>query len=96
MTNSEIISLIAVCFTFLSILISFGFSYRKATKENDHEKETNVKNLTEIRNDIVTIKSSVSEIKYKVEKIDVKMQNDHEKVIEHETKIKNIEKEVFN
>lgn len=49
----------------------------------------------EIRNNMAIIKTSTDEIKYKVEKIDIKIQTDHERLIEHEQKIKNLEKEVF-
>ena len=95
MTNGEIISLIAVCLSFIGVVISFYFSFRKASKERDQERENNIRNVIEIKNNIGTISSSISEIKYKVERIDEKMQSDHEKLIEHETKIKNLEKEVF-
>ena len=95
MTNGEIISIIAVCLSFLGVLTSFVFSFRKASKERDQERESNIRNVAEIKNNIGSITSSVNEIKYKVERIDEKMQSDHEKLIEHETKIKNLEKEVF-
>ena len=95
MTNGEIISLIAVCLSFIGVVTSFVFSFRKASKERDQERESNIKNVAEIKNNISTINSSVSEIKYKVEKIDEKIQSDHERLIEHETKIRNLEKEVF-
>ena len=96
MANGEIISIIAVCLSFLGVLTSFVFSFRKASKERDQERENNIRNVIEIKNNIGAISSSVSDIKYKVERIDEKMQNDHEKLIEHETKIRNLEKEVFN
>ena len=95
MTSGEIISVIAVCLSFLGVLTSFIFSFRKASKERDQERESNIRNVAEIKNNIGSITSSVNEIKYKVERIDEKMQSDHEKIIEHETKIKNLEKEVF-
>ena len=95
MTNGEILSLIAVCLSFLGVLTSFVFSFRKANKERDQERESNIRNVAEIKNNISNINTSVSEIKYKVEKIDEKTQIDHEKTIEHETRIRNLEKEVF-
>lgn len=95
MTNGEIISIIAVCLSFMGVLTSFIFSFRKASKERDQERESNIRNVAEIKNNIGSITSSVNEIKYKVERIDEKMQSDHEKLIEHETKIRNLEKEVF-
>ena len=95
MTTGEIISIIAVCLSFMGVLTSFIFSFRKASKERDQERESNIRNVAEIKNNIGSITSSVNEIKYKVERIDEKMQSDHEKLIEHETKIRNLEKEVF-
>lgn len=95
MTNGEIISIIAVCLSFMGVLTSFVFSFRKASKERDQERESNIQNVAEIKNNIGSITTSVNEIKYKVERIDEKMQSDHEKLIEHETKIRNLEKEVF-
>ena len=95
MTNGEIISIIAVCLSFMGVLTSFVFSFRKASKERDQERESNIRNVADIKNNIGSITTSVNEIKYKVERIDEKMQSDHEKLIEHETKIRNLEKEVF-
>ena len=95
MTNGEIISLIAVCLSFIGVLTSFLFSYKKATKERDQERESNIKNMAEIKNDTNNIRNNVDEIKVKVEKIDDKMEKDHDKLIEHENKIRNLEKEVF-
>ena len=95
MTSGEIISIIAVCLSFMGVLTSFIFSFKKASKERDQERESNIRNVVEIKNNISSITTSVSEIKYKVERIDEKMQSDHEKLIEHDTKIKNLEKEVF-
>lgn len=95
MTSGEIISLIAVCLSFIGVVISFTFSFKKATRERDQERENNIRNVAEIKNNISSITTSVSEIKYKVERIDEKMQSDHERLIEHDTKIKNLEKEVF-
>ena len=95
MSGTNVTSIVAVIISFLGVLISFLFSYRKAIKERDTEREANVKNVYEIKNDISKIKDNVDEIKEKVEKIDNKLQNDHERLIEHETKIKNLEKEVF-
>lgn len=95
MSNGEIISLIAVSLSFLGVLTSFVFSYRKATRERDQERENSLKNTMEIRNNMAIIKTSTDEIKYKVEKIDIKIQTDHERLIEHEQKIRNLEKEVF-
>ena len=70
MTNGEIISIIAVCLSFLGVLTSFVFSFRKASKERDQERESNIRNVAEIKNNIGSITASVNEIKYKVERID--------------------------
>lgn len=95
MTTGETISLIAVCLSFLAIIISFVFNSKKDNRERDEEKKRNIENIAEIKNNVNNIKSGVDDIKYKVEKIDVKMQNDHDKLTAHETRIKNLEKEVF-
>lgn len=95
MTNGELLSLIAVCLSFVSVLASFVFSYRKAVRERDQERESNIQNIAEIKSSVKLIKTNVDEIKEKVEKIDEKMLNDHERIIEHEQKIKNLEKVVF-
>ena len=95
MTRGEIYSLLAVCLSFLGVLTSFIFSYKRATKERDQERDSNVKNVTDIKNNISNIKENVDEIKVNVEKIDNKIEKDHDKIIEHENKIRNLEKEVF-
>lgn len=95
MSTGELISIIAVCLSFLGLLISFIFSYKKDNRESDNEKEKDIANIVEIKSNIITIKSGIEDIKYNVKNLDIKMQNDHEKIIEHETKIKNLEKEVF-
>lgn len=91
MSNGEIFSLIAIFISFAGLIISIF----KATKERDHERDKNTKNLAAIDNNITTIKTNVDDIKYKVEKIDAKMQNDHDILIKHDQKITNLEKEVF-
>ena len=96
MTAGEIISIIAVCLSFLGVLSSFIFSYRKADKERDQERETNVKNIVTIKNDITNISKDIGEIKRKIDKIEDRADTDHEKIIQHESRIKNLEKEVFN
>lgn len=95
MTNGEIFSLIAVILSFIGVVISFVFSYRKATKERDEERENNVTNIVTIKNNINNIKLSVDEIKEKIEKIDDRTQSDHERLIEHGQKINNLEKAAY-
>ena len=95
MTTGEIISIIAVCLSFLGVLSSFIFSYRKADKERVQEREMNVKNIVTIKNDIENISTNIGEIKKKIDKIEEKADTDHEKIIQHEARIKNLEKTVF-
>lgn len=96
MTTGEIISIIAVCISFFGVLSSFMFSNRRANKERDDEREINVKNIVTIKNDITNISENIIDIKRKIDKIEDRADNDHEKIIEHETRIKNLEKSVFN
>lgn len=95
MSNGEIISIIAVCLSFLGVLSSFIFSYKKADKERTQERELNVVKITNIENSISNICGDIQEIKRKIDKIDETKNSDHEKIIEHETRLKNLEKEVF-
>lgn len=95
MTNGEIISIIAVCLSFIGITISFVFSYKKADREKDKEREDNLVVISEIKNDLTYVKINVKDIKDEVRGINDKMQHDHDKLVEHENKIKNLEKEVF-
>ena len=92
---SEVTSIIAIVLSFLGVLTSFIFSYKKADKERVQERELNVKNITTIKDDLTHMREDIGEIKQKIEKIDEKMQEDHASIVEHETKIKNLEKEVF-
>lgn len=95
MTTGEIISIVAVVLSFLGVLSSFIFSYRKASKERDEERENNIENITSIKKDISNISADISDMKRKFDRIDEKMSNDHDKIVNHETRIKNLEKEVF-
>lgn len=95
MSIGEIISIIAVCLSFLGVLSSFIFSYKKADKEREAERELNVKNITTIKNDIKNINEAVVKLENKLDKIDEKMNSDHDKLVEHDTRIRNLENEVF-
>ena len=91
MSTGEIISIIAVCLSFLGVLSSFLFSYKKANKEAENERELNVIKITNIQNNITNICDDLQTINRKLDKID----NDHDKIINHESRIINLEKEVF-
>lgn len=95
MATGEILSIIAVSLSFLGVLSSFIFSYRKADKERAQEIKNNVENIVTIKNDITNISKDIGEIKRKIDKIEDRAETDHEKIIQHETRIKNLEKEVF-
>ena len=55
----------------------------------------NVENITAIKSDITNISGNITDIKQRLNRIDNKMDSDHEKLIEHETRLKNLEKEIF-
>lgn len=95
MTTGEIISVIAVCLSFLGVLSSFIFSVRKNDKERKKEIEMNVQNILTIKNDIGNISTNIGEIKKKIDKMEERADTDHEKIIEHDARIKNLEKTVF-
>lgn len=96
MSIGEIISIIAVLLSFIGVASSFMFSYKKADKERDQERELNVRNITTIKDDLGHVSTDVKDIRSKIDKIDDKINQDHAAIIEHETKIKNLEHEVFN
>lgn len=96
MSTGEILSIIAVSLSFIGVLSSFIFSYRKADKERAQEIKNNVENIVTIKNDIANISENIIDIKSKINKIEDRADSDHEKIIEHETRIKNLEKQVFN
>lgn len=89
MTTGEIVSIIALVISFFGVVTAFIFSARKADKERAEERKNDDYNMRSLMSD-------VAEIKAKVDKIDEKIFNDHEKVVEYEARIKNLEKEVFN
>ena len=95
MTSGEIISIIAVCISFLGVLSSFIFSYRKADREREKERELNVQNITIIKKEISNIGDDVNDIKAKLNKLSDKRDNDHDIIIKHEARITSLEKEVF-
>lgn len=95
MNSGEIISIVAVCLSFLGVATSVYFSTRKVSKESEREKEKNIQNITTIKYDIGNVKSGVDEIKFNIKNINDRMRNDHDKLMEHDVKIKNIENEVF-
>lgn len=95
MSIGEILSLIAVCLSFIGVAVSFGFSYRKVDKERDSERELNVKQMTVMNDKLDSIGGTITEVRTDVKRIDEKMQNDHEVIIRHDQKINNLEAVVF-
>lgn len=95
MQAGEIISIVAVLISFLSLVLSQRKADREREREREQEREISAQNFTTFQKDIETIGTNVSEIKQKVEKIDDKMNNDHAKIVDHEARLKNLEKEVF-
>ena len=96
MSNGEIISIMAVILSFIGVVSSFVFSYKKADRERDQEREMNIRNITTIKDDVKNMNSNLVEVKSKVEKIDETVCNLNNKIIEHDEKIKHLEKEVFH
>ena len=96
MTSGEAIALIAVVISFAGLIVSFIFSMRKDGRENDRETKAAAATLSTIQNELRNIGANVDRIERKVDKIDARSEADHEKIIESDTKIKNLEKEVFN
>lgn len=94
MATGEVISIIAVCLSFIGVVSSFVFNYRKADKERSQERELNIKSITTIKNNIENISGDISDIKKKFDKIDDKMNSDHERIINHETRIQNLENKI--
>lgn len=96
MSNGEIISVVAVILSFIGVISSFIFSYKKADRERDQEREMNIRNITTIKDDVKNMNNNLVEVKSKVEKIDDTVCNLNNKIIEHDEKIKHLEKEVFH
>lgn len=96
MSNGEIISVVAVILSFIGVVSSFVFSYKKADRERDQEREMNIRNITTIKDDVKNMNNNLVEVKSKVEKIDDTVCNLNNKIIEHDEKIKHLEKEVFH
>ena len=92
MATGEIIS---ICIAFFGALPAFIFSFRRSNKERDEERRRNTENIVTIKNDITNISSNISEIKRKIDKIEDRADTDHEKIVELDTRVKNLEKEVF-
>ncbi len=95
MSSGEIIAIMAVCISFLGVIVSFIFSFRKDGREADKDREEGAATLATIQNDLRNISANIERIERKVDKIEERSNGDHEKIVEHDTKIKNLEKEVF-
>lgn len=92
MTTAEIVAIIALLISFCGLVIAFRREGRDSGKARDAETAT----LTTIQSELRGIGANVERIERKVDKIDDRSEADHEKIIENDTKIKNLEKEVFN
>lgn len=95
MTSGEILSLLAVLIAFFGLVVTLIFSLRKDSAASRKEEAQNVRTLSTIQNDLQNIGDNIARIERKVDKIDERSNIDHEKIIENDTKIKNLEKEVF-
>lgn len=95
MELGEIISIVAVVISFLGLIVSFIFSYRKIDKERDTERENNIRNITMIKEDIKSMAEKIENIEVKLSKID-EATNNYDKAFERNTqRIIHLEKEVF-
>lgn len=95
MTSGEIISIMAVCISLLGVIVALIFSIRKDKREDTNEVKEDAATLATIQNELRNISANTERIERKVDKIEERSNGDHEKIVEHETKIKNLEKEVF-
>lgn len=95
MTSGEIVSILAVAIAFCGMIISFVYSARKDGRESGKDRAAATATLSTIQNELRNIGANVERIERKVDKIDDRSEADHEKIIENDTKIKNLEKEVF-
>jgi len=96
MASGEIVSIFAVVIAFFGMIISFIYSARKDGRESGKDRAAATATLSTIQNELRNIGANVDRIERKVDKIDARSEADHEKIIESDTKIKNLEKEVFN
>lgn len=91
MTTAEI----AILLSFLSLIVSSVFSLRKDGRENTKDEKQDAATLATIQNELRNISANTERIERKVDQIEERSNGDHEKIIENDTKIKNLEKEVF-
>lgn len=90
-----LISLAAVCISFLGMIASVIFSSRKDQRASREETENTIKARSKIESDIESIKENTARIESKVDKIDDRTNDERGRVIELEGRVKNLEKEVF-
>lgn len=92
MTNGEIIALLL---SFCALIVSFVFSLRKDGRESANATKQDAATLATIQIELRNITANTERIEKKVDQIEQRSNGDHEKIIENDTKIKNLEKEVF-
>ena len=95
MQTGEIISLVAIIISFIGVVSSFIFSYKKADKERDAERELNIKTITNIKDNLQSIDKVVNKIDLKIEAINENVNEIDRKIVEHDTKIKSLEHEIY-
>jgi peptidoglycan hydrolase CwlO-like protein len=95
MGTSEIIAIVAVATSILSLLASVVFNSRKDNREVDKDRIAFTQAQTETIDKLNNIAVSLSKLDVKMESLENKIERDHETLIQHDQKIKHLEKEVF-
>ena len=96
MTYGEIFSLISIIIAFTSFIVSLIVMSKKASKDSAKEKEALNTNMHEVKYAVQSIQAEIVDIKSNIQSIDEKFSKDHDKLVEHNTRLTNLEKEVFS
>lgn len=91
MSMGEIISVFALLIAFSGLIINFKGEARKNKKEN----ADSVTALALIQSENRNISAGIERLERKVDKIEERTNGDHEKIVDNEARIKNLENEVF-